>query len=125
MNCLDTNADVSSSPQKYIADVSSFPHKNRADFSSSPQIDWVDVSSSQPFTEKENMDLNQNQSPLIEEQPPLVEEQDPAPRVEEHSDSDSLYDLDENIVDLSDLDEEFLKLGSLTFKNKLKRRLIE
>ena len=62
------------------------------------------MSSSQPFVENENKDLNQNQSPLAEEQSPIVEEQAPARRVEEHSDSDSLYDVDGNIDDLSDLD---------------------
>ena len=102
--------------------MSSFPHKNRADFSSSPQIDWVDVSSSQPFTEKENMDLNQNQSPLIEEQPPLVEEQDPAPRVEEHFYSDSLYDVDENIDDLSDQDEDFLQARQFNIQEQVKEK---
>ncbi|KAH0635833.1 hypothetical protein KY289_035748 [Solanum tuberosum] len=97
---LSTNVDVSSSPQQDNADVSSSPHKNRADLSSSPQIDRADVSLSQPFDENENRNLNQNQSPLVEEQSPLVEEQALAPRVEEHSDSDSLYDVDENIDDL-------------------------
>ncbi|KAH0719444.1 hypothetical protein KY285_015475 [Solanum tuberosum] len=94
-----TNVDVSSSPQQDNVDMSSSPHKNRADLSSSPQIDRADVSSSQPFDENENRDLNQ--SPLVEEQSPLVEEQAPAPRVEEHFDSNSLYDIDENINDLS------------------------
>ncbi|KAH0743276.1 hypothetical protein KY290_031269 [Solanum tuberosum] len=89
-----TNANVSSSPQQDSADVYSSPHKNREDLSSSPQIDRVDVSSSQPFDENENRDLNQNQSPLVEEQAP-------SPRFEEHSDSDSLYDVDENIDDLN------------------------
>ena len=62
------------------------------------------MSLSQPIGEKENRDLNKNQLSLIEEHLPLVGEQDPAPRVEEHSDSDSLYDVDGNIDDLSDLD---------------------
>ncbi|KAG5579695.1 hypothetical protein H5410_050322 [Solanum commersonii] len=83
-----TNADLSSSPNKIML---------MADLSSSPQIDRADVSSSQPFDENENRDLNQNQSHLVEEQ------------VEEHYDSDSLYDVDENIDDLSDLDEELLQ----------------
>ncbi|KAH0706266.1 hypothetical protein KY285_010768 [Solanum tuberosum] len=106
-----TNADVSSSPQQDNVDVSSSPHKNRVDLSSSPQINRIDVCSSQPFDENENRDLNQNQSHLVEDQSPLVEEQAPTPRVEEHSDSDSLYNVDENIDDLSDLDEELLQLG--------------
>ncbi|KAH0763673.1 hypothetical protein KY290_019746 [Solanum tuberosum] len=61
------NADVSSSTQQDNVDVSSSPNKNRVDLSSSPQIDRADVSSSQPFDENENRDLNQNQSPLVEE----------------------------------------------------------
>ncbi|KAG5570412.1 hypothetical protein H5410_060178 [Solanum commersonii] len=116
-----TNADVSLSPQQDNADVSS-PHKNRADLSSSPQIDRADVSSSQPFNENENRDLNQNQSPLVEEQSPLVEEQAPAPRVEEHSDSDSLYDIDENIDDLSDLDEELLQARQSNIQEQVKEK---
>ncbi|KAH0776225.1 hypothetical protein KY290_007636 [Solanum tuberosum] len=89
-----TNADVSSSPQN--ADVSSSPHKNRADLSSSPQIDRADS--------------------------PLVEEQAPAPRVEEHSDSDSLYDIDENIDDLSDLDEELLQARQSNIQEQVKEK---
>ncbi|KAH0686226.1 hypothetical protein KY289_016993 [Solanum tuberosum] len=109
------NADVSSSPQQDNVDVSSSPHKNRVDLSSSPQIDRADVSSSQPFDENENRDLNQNQSPL-------VEEQFPAPRVEEHSDSDSLYDVDENIDDLSDLDEELLQARQSNIQEQVKEK---
>ncbi|KAH0667217.1 hypothetical protein KY285_028423 [Solanum tuberosum] len=117
-----TNVDVSSSPQQDNADVSSSPHKNRADLSSSPQIDRADVSSSQLFDENENRDLNQNQPPLVEEQSPLVEEQAPAPRVEEHSDSDSLYDIDENIDDLSDLDEELLQARQSNIQEQVKEK---
>ncbi|KAH0767201.1 hypothetical protein KY285_003072 [Solanum tuberosum] len=117
-----TNADVSSSPQQDNADVSSSPHKNRADLSSSPQIDRADVSSSQPFDENENRDLNQNHPLLVEEQSPLVEEQAPAPRVEEHSDSDSLYDIDENIDDLSDLDEELLQARQSNIQEQVKEK---
>ncbi|KAH0640298.1 hypothetical protein KY285_036884 [Solanum tuberosum] len=117
-----TNADVSLSPQQDNADVFSSPHKNRADLSSSPQIDRVDVSSSQPFDENENRDLNQNQSHLVEEQSLLVEEQAPAPRVEEHSDSDSLYDIDENIDDLSDLDEELLQARQFNIQEQVKEK---
>ncbi|KAH0645088.1 hypothetical protein KY284_032972 [Solanum tuberosum] len=117
-----TNDDVSSSPQQDNADVSSSPHKNRADMSSSPQIDRADVSSSQPFDENENRDLNQNQPPLVEEQSPLVEEQAPAPRVEEHSDSDSLYDIDENIDNLSDLDEELLQARQSNIQEQVKEK---
>ncbi|KAH0732945.1 hypothetical protein KY289_004133 [Solanum tuberosum] len=106
-----TNADVSSSPQQDNADVSS-----------SPQIDRADVSSSQPFDENENRDLNQNQPPLVKEQSPLVEEQAPAPRVEEHSDSDSLYDIDENIDDLSDLDEELLEARQSNIQEQVKEK---
>ncbi|KAH0744289.1 hypothetical protein KY290_032282 [Solanum tuberosum] len=106
-----TNVDVSSSPQQDNADVSS-----------SPQIDRADVSSSQPFDENENRDLNQNQPPLVEEQSPLVEEQAPAPRVEEHSDSDSLYDIDENIDDLSDLDEELLQARQFNIQEQVKEK---
>ncbi|KAH0705389.1 hypothetical protein KY290_010084 [Solanum tuberosum] len=91
-----TNADVSSSPQQDNADVSSSPHKNRADLSSSPQIDRAD--------------------------PLLVEEQAPAPRVEEHSDSDSLYDIDENIDDLSDLDEELLQARQSNIQEQVKEK---
>ncbi|KAH0652422.1 hypothetical protein KY290_030855 [Solanum tuberosum] len=117
-----TNADVSSSPQQDNVDMSSSPHKNGADMSSSPQIDKADVSSSQPFDENENKDLNQNQPPLVEEQSPLVEEQAPAPRVEEHSDSDSLYDIDENIDDLSDLDEELLQARQSNIQEQVKEK---
>ncbi|KAH0685311.1 hypothetical protein KY290_016588 [Solanum tuberosum] len=117
-----TNADVSSSPQQDNADVSSSPHKNRADMSSSPQTDRADVSSSQPFDENENRDLNQNQPSLVEEQSPLVEEQAPAPRVEEHSDFDSLYDIDENIDDLSDLDEELLQARQSNIQEQVKEK---
>ncbi|KAH0691998.1 hypothetical protein KY289_019356 [Solanum tuberosum] len=117
-----TNVDVSSSPQQDNADVSSSPHKNRADLSSSPQIDRADVSSSQPFDENENRDLNQNQPLLVEEQSPLVEEQAPAPRVEEHYDSDSLYDIDENIDDLSDLDEELLQARQSNIQEQVKEK---
>ncbi|KAH0638782.1 hypothetical protein KY285_035368 [Solanum tuberosum] len=117
-----TNADVSSSPQQDNADVSSSPHKNRADLSSSPQIDRADVSASQPFDENENRDLNQNQPPLVEEQSPLVEEQAPAPRVEEHSDSDSLYDIDENIDDLSDLNDELLQDRQSNIQEQVKEK---
>ncbi|KAH0649269.1 hypothetical protein KY285_034517 [Solanum tuberosum] len=117
-----TNADVSSSPQKDNADVSSSPHKNRADLSSSPQIDRADVSSSQPFDENENRHLNQNQSPLVEEQSRIVEEQALAPKVEEHSDFDSLYDVDENIDDLSDLDEELLQPRQSNIQEQVKEK---
>ncbi|KAH0758175.1 hypothetical protein KY290_021668 [Solanum tuberosum] len=89
-----TNADVSSSPQQDNTDVSSSPHKNRADLSSSPQI----VRS------------------------PLVKEQAPAPRVEEHFDSDSLYDIDENIDDLSDLDEELLQARQSNIQEQVKEK---
>ncbi|KAG5620720.1 hypothetical protein H5410_005938 [Solanum commersonii] len=82
--------------------------------SSSPQIDRVDVSS-QPFDENENRDLNQNQSLL-------VEEQSPAPRVEEYSDSDSLYDVDGNIDDLSDLDEELLQARQSNIQEQVKEK---
>ncbi|KAG5591435.1 hypothetical protein H5410_041949 [Solanum commersonii] len=109
-----TNVDVSSSPQQDNADVSSL-HKNRVDLSSSPQIDRADVSLSQPFDENENRDLNQNQ-------PPLVEEQSPAPRVEEHSDSDSLYDIDEIIDDLSNLDEELLQARQSNIQEQVKEK---
>ncbi|KAG5590389.1 hypothetical protein H5410_040903 [Solanum commersonii] len=104
-----TNADVSSSPQKDNADVSSSPHKNRVDLSSSPQIDRDDVSSSQPFDENKNRHLNQNQSPLVEE-------------LEEHFDSDSLYDVDENIDDLSDLDEELLQARRSNIQEQVKEK---
>ncbi|KAH0773284.1 hypothetical protein KY290_010421 [Solanum tuberosum] len=117
-----TNVDVSSSPQQDNVDVSSSPHKNRADLSFSPQINRADVSSSQPFDENENRDLNQNLSPLFEKQSPLVKEQAPAPRVEEHSDSDSLYDVDENIDDLSDLDEEFLQARKSNIQEQVKEK---
>ncbi|KAH0702490.1 hypothetical protein KY285_016768 [Solanum tuberosum] len=117
-----TNADVSSSPQQDNADVSSSPHKNRADLSSSPQIDRADVCSSQPFDENENRDLNQNQSHLVEEQSPLVEEQAHAPRVEEHSNSDSFYDVDENIDNLSDLDEELLQARQSNIQEQVKEK---
>ncbi|KAH0636095.1 hypothetical protein KY290_036511 [Solanum tuberosum] len=124
-----TNVDVSSSLQKDNADVSSSRHKNRAnlssspqidrvDLSSSPQIDRADVSSSQPFDENKNKHLNQNQSPIVEEQSPRVEEQ--ALRVEEHSDSDSLYDVDENIDDLSNLDEELLQARQSNIQEQVK-----
>ncbi|KAH0712353.1 hypothetical protein KY289_008312 [Solanum tuberosum] len=118
----NTNVDVSSSPQQDNVDVSSSPHKNRVDLSSSPQIDRADVSSSQPFDENENRDLNQNQSHLVEEKSPLVEEQAPAPRIEEHSDSDSLYDVDENIDDLSDLDEELLQVRQSNIQEQVKEK---
>uniref|UniRef100_A0A0V0IX52 Putative ovule protein n=1 Tax=Solanum chacoense TaxID=4108 RepID=A0A0V0IX52_SOLCH len=110
-----TNPNVSSSPQQDNVDVSSSPHKNRANLSSFSQIDRVDVSSSQPFDENENRDLNQNQSPLVEEQAP-------APRVEEHSDSDSLYDIDENIDDLSDLEEELLQARQSNIQEQVKEK---
>ncbi|KAG5616653.1 hypothetical protein H5410_016477 [Solanum commersonii] len=116
------NADVSSSSQQDNVDVSSSPHKNKVDLSSSPQIDRADVSSSQPFDENKNRDLNQNQSPLVEEQSPFVEEKSPAPRVEEHSDSDSLYDVDENIDNLSDLDEELLQAGQSNIQEQVKEK---
>ncbi|KAH0658702.1 hypothetical protein KY285_027243 [Solanum tuberosum] len=67
-------------------------------------------------------DLNQNQSPLVEEQSHLVEEQAPAPRVEEHSDSDSLYDVDENIDDLSDLDGELLQARQSNIQEQVKEK---
>ncbi|KAH0655657.1 hypothetical protein KY285_030539 [Solanum tuberosum] len=118
----NTNADVSSSPQQDNVDVYSSPHKNRDDLSSNPQIDRADVSSSQQFDENENRDLNQNQSPFVEEQSPLVEEQAPSPRVEEHSDSDSLYDVDEIIDDLSDLDEEFLQARQSNIQKQIKEK---
>ncbi|KAH0725776.1 hypothetical protein KY284_001641 [Solanum tuberosum] len=117
-----TNADVSSSPKQDNADVSSSPHKNRTDLSSSPQIDRADVCSSQPFDENENRDLNQNQSHLVEDQSLLVEEQAPASRVEEHSDSNSLYDVDENIDDLSDLDEELLQARQSNIQEQVKEK---
>ncbi|KAH0696391.1 hypothetical protein KY290_013756 [Solanum tuberosum] len=110
-----TNAHGSSSPQQDNVNVSSSPHKNRVDLSSSPQIDRADVSSSQPFDENENRDLNQNQSPLVEEQAP-------APRVKEHSDSDSLYDIDKNIDDLSDLDEELLQARQSNIQEQFKEK---
>ncbi|KAH0728141.1 hypothetical protein KY284_004006, partial [Solanum tuberosum] len=53
---------------------------------------------------------------------PLVEEQAPAPRVEEHSDSDSLYDIDENIDDLSDLDEELLQARQSNIQEQIKEK---
>ncbi|KAH0761644.1 hypothetical protein KY290_017717 [Solanum tuberosum] len=96
-----TNADVSSSPQQDNVDVSSSPHKYRADLSSSSQIDRADP-------------------PLVEEQSPLVEEQAPAPRVEEHS--DSLYDIDENIDDLSDLNEELLQARQSNIQEQVKEK---
>uniref|UniRef100_M1D855 Transposon MuDR mudrA n=1 Tax=Solanum tuberosum TaxID=4113 RepID=M1D855_SOLTU len=65
-------------------------------------------------------DLNQNQPPLVEEQSPLVEEQAPAPRVEEHS--DSLYDIDENIDDLSDLNEELLQARQSNIQEQVKEK---
>ncbi|KAH0742748.1 hypothetical protein KY290_030741, partial [Solanum tuberosum] len=51
-----------------------------------------------------------------------VEEQAPAPRVEEHSDSDSLYDVDENIDDLSDLDEELLQARQSNIQEQVKEK---
>ncbi|KAH0696268.1 hypothetical protein KY289_013750 [Solanum tuberosum] len=110
--------------KKDNVDVSSSPHKNRTDVSSSPQIDRVDVSS-QPFDENENRDLNQNQSPLVEEQSPAprVEEQAPAPRVEEYSNFDSLYDVDENIDDLSDLDKELLQARQSNIQEQVKEKV--
>ncbi|KAK4707476.1 hypothetical protein R3W88_032968 [Solanum pinnatisectum] len=92
-----TNADVSSSPQKENVDVSSSPHKNRVDLSSSPQIDRVDLSSSPQIDRVYSRANSQSQ-----EQAPIVEEHS-------DSDSDSLYDVDENIDDLSNLDEELLQ----------------
>ncbi|KAG5606177.1 hypothetical protein H5410_027669 [Solanum commersonii] len=115
-----TNVDVSSSPQKDNVDVSSSPHKNRVDLSSSPQIDRANVSSFEPFDENENRNLNQNQSLIVEEQFPRVEEQAPTPRVEEHSDSYSLYDVDENIDDLSDLDKELLQARQSNIQEQVK-----
>uniref|UniRef100_M1DFT0 Transposon MuDR mudrA n=1 Tax=Solanum tuberosum TaxID=4113 RepID=M1DFT0_SOLTU len=109
-----TNDDVSSSPQKDNADVSSSPHKNMDDLSSSPQIDRVDVSSSQPFDENENRHLNQKQIPIVEEQ---------SPRIEEHSDSDSLYGVDENIDNLSDLDEELLQARQSNIQEQVKENV--
>ncbi|KAH0653251.1 hypothetical protein KY289_030929 [Solanum tuberosum] len=82
----------------------------------------ADVSSSQPFDESENRDLNQNQPPLVEEQSPLVEEQAPAPRFEEHSNSNSLYDIDEIIDDLSDLDEELLQARQSNIQEQVKEK---
>ncbi|KAG5626460.1 hypothetical protein H5410_011678 [Solanum commersonii] len=41
----------------------------------------------------------------LKSSPPLVEEQTPAPRVEEHSNSNSLYDIDKNIDDLKQVKE--------------------
>ncbi|KAK4726408.1 hypothetical protein R3W88_031325 [Solanum pinnatisectum] len=87
-----------------VEEILVLPSTN-ADVSSSPQTNNVDVSSSQPFDENENRHLNQNQSPLVEEQSPRVEEQALDPRVEEHSDSDSLDDIDENIDDLKQVKE--------------------
>ncbi|KAH0693505.1 hypothetical protein KY285_020602 [Solanum tuberosum] len=118
-----TNANVSSSPQKDNDDVFSSPHKNRDDLSSFPQIDRIDVSSSQPFDENENRHLNQNQSPIVEEQFPRVEKH--APRVEEHSDSDSdsLYDIDKNIDNLSDLDEELLQARQSNIQEQVKEKV--
>ncbi|KAG5572544.1 hypothetical protein H5410_062310 [Solanum commersonii] len=104
-----TNVDVSSSPQQDNVDVSSSPHKNRVDLSSSPQINRADG-------------FKPNLSPLVEEQSPLVKEQAPAPRVEEHSDSNSLYDVDENIDDLSDLDEEFLQARQFNIQEQVKEK---
>uniref|UniRef100_M1DSM1 Transposon MuDR mudrA n=1 Tax=Solanum tuberosum TaxID=4113 RepID=M1DSM1_SOLTU len=101
-------ADVSSSPQKDRTDVSSYPQKDRADVSSSPQKNSSDMSSSQSFDENEDRDLNEYQSLRVEDQPPRVEEHPPRINVELHSDFDSLYDVDENINDLSNLDEELL-----------------
>ncbi|KAH0705720.1 hypothetical protein KY285_010258 [Solanum tuberosum] len=60
-------------------------------------------------------DLNQEQSPLVEEQAP-------AHRVEEHSDSDSLYDVDENIDDLSDLNEELLQARQSNIQEQVKEK---
>ncbi|KAG5628128.1 hypothetical protein H5410_013346 [Solanum commersonii] len=94
----------------------------RADLSPSPQIDRIDVCSSQPFDENVNRDLNQNRSHLVEDQSLLVEEQAPAPRVEEHSNSDSLYDVDENIDDLSDLDEKLLQARQSNIQEQVKEK---
>uniref|UniRef100_M1DFD7 Transposon MuDR mudrA n=1 Tax=Solanum tuberosum TaxID=4113 RepID=M1DFD7_SOLTU len=52
----------------------------------------------------------------------IVEEQSPAPRVEEHSDSDSLYDVDENIDDLSDFDEELLQARQSNIQEQVKEK---
>ncbi|KAH0647757.1 hypothetical protein KY285_033005 [Solanum tuberosum] len=49
-----------------------------------------------------------------------VEEQAPPPRVEEHSEYDSLYNVDENIDDLSDLDEEFLQARQSNIQEQVK-----
>uniref|UniRef100_M1DCB0 Transposon MuDR mudrA n=1 Tax=Solanum tuberosum TaxID=4113 RepID=M1DCB0_SOLTU len=70
----------------------------------------------------EAKDLNQNQPPLVEEQSLLVEEQAPASRVEEHSNSDSLYDIDENIDDLSDLDEELHQARQSNIQEQVKEK---
>ncbi|KAG5630721.1 hypothetical protein H5410_002438 [Solanum commersonii] len=93
----------------------------RVDLSSSPQIDKVDVSSSQPFDKNENRRLNQNQFPIVKEQSPRIEEQ--SPRVEEHSDSDSFYGVDENIDDLSDLDEELLQARKSNIQEQVKEKV--
>ncbi|KAH0666102.1 hypothetical protein KY285_027308 [Solanum tuberosum] len=64
--------------------------------------------------------LNQNQSPIVEEQSPLVEEQ--APGVEEHSAFDSLYDVNENIDDWSDLDKELLQARQSNIQEQVKEK---
>ncbi|KAH0654679.1 hypothetical protein KY289_032357 [Solanum tuberosum] len=91
-----------------VEEILALPSTN-ADVSSSPQQDNADG-------------FKPNQPPLVEEQSPLVEEQAPAPRVEEHSDSDSLYDIDENIDDLSDLDEELLQARQSNIQEQVKEK---
>ncbi|KAG5605234.1 hypothetical protein H5410_026726 [Solanum commersonii] len=100
--------DVSSFPQKHRTYVSSYPQKDRVDVSFSPQKNSSDMSSSQSFDENEDRDLNEYQSLGVEDQPPRVEEHPPRINVELHSNSNLLYDVDENINDLSNLDEELL-----------------
>jgi len=71
-------------------DVSS-PQKDSVDVSSSPQKDRAGVSSYQPFNQNENRGLSEDQLLRVKNQSPRV-------NIELHSDSDSIYDVDEIFI---------------------------
>lgn len=111
---LKDRADVSSPPNEFTG-LSSSPPTERADVSSDVSSSHLknraDVSSFRLFdvNENEDSDLNEEQSPRVAEDKPV-------------SDCDALYDAEENIDNLSDLDEKLLEARQSNIQQQVRQK---